>query len=297
MQRIPPPQKWLRPALSAKSRVGDAFIANAGAAVGQIRANRAGAAAGGNPEHLHQLRVGVRRLRSTLRAFRPLLRRKESRRMEKRLRTVLRAFGDARDWDVFEQAFGRAKLPRGAREQADAARRRGGAMARSATLRFLPDEVLAWARSRPWRKTANPGETIAAFGARGLERAYGRLVRSASDVDWRDAPRRHRVRILVKRLRYGCDCFAAAWPESDTKRFAKALRGLQQILGDLNDVAVQRELLEDIALSGARKPGARLLHSLAQRERGLLPKLAPAWRAFAAVSPYWRAPAAAPAAE
>jgi CHAD domain-containing protein len=296
MKRITPPQKWTRPELGARARAGDAFIANAGAAVGQIRANRAGAAAGGDPEHLHQLRVGVRRLRSTLRAFRPLLRRGESRRMEKRLRRVLRAFGDARDWDVFEQAFRRARLPRRARELAAAARRRSGAMARSSTLRFLPDEVLAWAKSRPWRRTANPGETMAAFGARALARAYRRLLKCADGVDWRDAPRRHRVRILVKRLRYGCDCFAAAWPEPDRRKFANALRGLQGILGDLNDVAVQRGLLEDIALSGGSGPGTNLLRRLELRERRLLPKLAPAWRAFAAVRPFWRAPEAAPAA-
>ena len=60
MKRIAPPQKWARPTLSAQSRAGNAFIANAGAAVAQIRANRAGAATGRDAEHLHQLRVGVR---------------------------------------------------------------------------------------------------------------------------------------------------------------------------------------------------------------------------------------------
>ena len=216
--------------------------------------------------------------------------------MEQRLSLTLRAFGDARDWDVFEAAFRRTTLPRRARERADAARRRSSAMARSATLRFLPDEVLAWAKSRPWRKSANPGESSAEFGGRSLERAYQRLAKSVKGVDWRDAPRRHRVRILVKRLRYGCDCFASAWPEVETTRFLKSLRRLQEILGELNDTDVQRRLIEDSAVTGGAGQAATLSRRLAQREGRLLPRLRGAWRAFVAVTPYWRVPAAAPAA-
>jgi len=294
MKRVAPAQKWTRPALGAKSRAGDVFIANAGAAVAQIRANRAGAAAASDPEHLHQLRVGLRRLRSTLRAFRALLRRGEAGRLDRRLRKVLSGFGDARDWDVFAQAFRRTKLPRRARERAEAARRRGSAMARSATLRFLPEEALAWAKSRPWRKRANPGEASALFGARALDRAHARIAETAEGLDWGDARQRHRLRILVKRLRYGCDCFAAAWSEDASAPFRKALRRLQEILGRLNDIDVQRGLLQEIGLPAAQR--ARLLRMLAQRKGRLLPELHAAWKAFEAVSPYWRPPAVAPAA-
>ena len=66
MTKRPSPQKFVAPPLRAQARAGDAFIANVGAAVAQIQANRAGAASGRDPEHLHQLRVGIRRLRSTL---------------------------------------------------------------------------------------------------------------------------------------------------------------------------------------------------------------------------------------
>ena len=70
MRQPAPPSKFVRPPLNARTRAGDAFIANVGAAVAQIHANRAGAAGGRDPEYLHQLRVGIRRLRSTLRAKR-----------------------------------------------------------------------------------------------------------------------------------------------------------------------------------------------------------------------------------
>jgi CHAD domain-containing protein len=288
------PRKFAHPPLSATARAGDAFIANIRAAVEQIQANRPGAAAGRDAEFLHQLRVGMRRLRSTLRACRPLLRRKDAARLDRRLRKALRAFGAARDWDVFESALGRGALRRASRTPGEAARRKAQASARSAGFRFLSEEALAWARGRPWRARSDAGRPMRDFARAALERTHARLLEAAEDIVWNDAARRHRVRILVKRLRYGCECFAAAWPATVMQQFLKRLRLLQGVLGELNDIAVQRRLLRQLEQAGApvRALAAALL-ALDQRERGLLAKLRRAWRGFAAVSPYWRAPAAA----
>jgi len=98
----------------------------------------------------------------------------------------------------------------------------------------------------------------------------------------------------VKRLRYGCECFAAAWPEQDMHPFLKRLRHLQGILGGLNDIDVQRRFLRQIAEAGAAaRAVAAASRELAHRERSLIAKLRRAWSGFAAVNPYWRAPAAA----
>jgi CHAD domain-containing protein len=297
MPQAASPQKFIRPVLGARARAGDAFIANVTAAVAQIHANRAGAAAGRDPEYLHQLRVGMRRLRSTLQACRALLRRKQMRRLDRRLRAALRALGAARDWDVFERDIGAPGLRRFAHARSEPARRQARAAARSALMRFLPEEVLAWARSRPWRASSRAGEPIGAFSRRALERAYARLLDAAQEIDWKDAPRRHRVRIRLKRLRYACDCFAAAWPEQAQKPFFAKLRHLQNILGELNDVAVQRRMLQQMAEAGApAAPALRATQLLARRERSRFAKLRRAWAGFAAISPYWRAPEAAPAA-
>jgi len=296
MSKRLPPQKFVSPPLRAQARAGDAFIANVGAAIAQIQANRAGAAAGRDPEHLHQLRVGIRRLHSTLLACRRLLRRKEANRLDRRLRAALRALGAARDWDVFERDLDRPGLRRHASALAAKARASARTAARSSAFRYLPGEALAWARGRPWRASARAGLPIEAFARQALERAYAKLLKSADGVDWDDAPRRHRVRIRLKRLRYGCDCFAAAWPEAATEAFLHRLRRLQGVLGDLNDIEVQRRLLEQLVEAGAP---ARAVSSagqaLARRERRLLASLRPSWRHFAALNPYWRAPEAVPA--
>jgi triphosphatase len=295
MSKRLPPQKFVAPAIRAQARAGDAFIANVGAAIAQIQANRA--AAGRDPEHLHQLRVGIRRLHATLLACRKLLRRREAARIDRRLRRALRALGAARDWDVFERDLDRPALRRYVRPHSEAARALARTAARSASFRYLPGEALAWARGRPWRANARAGEPIEAFAQRALEKAYGRLLEEAGETDWRDAGHRHRVRIRVKRLRYACDCFAAAWTPEAMRPLAHRLHRLQGILGELNDIEVQRRLLDQLLEAGAPARAVNsAVQALARRERRLLASLRPSWRQFAALNPYWREPEAVPGA-
>ena len=76
--RPEPPAKWRRPAIAEEAAASDALVLLCGAALEQIAANAPGVARGEDPEYLHQLRVGIRRLMSAVRAFRPLLRRKRA---------------------------------------------------------------------------------------------------------------------------------------------------------------------------------------------------------------------------
>src|SRR4051812_7186642 len=55
----------------------------------------------GAAEYVHRLRVATRRADAALRIFRLCLRKKVYRAARARLRTIRRAAGAARDWDVF----------------------------------------------------------------------------------------------------------------------------------------------------------------------------------------------------
>ena len=289
MQRIPPPWKWIQPPLKAGATAAAAFVANVGAAVAQIRANARGAALGRDPEYLHQLRVGIRRLRSTLRAFRELVRRRRAQRFDRELRSALRSLGAARDWEVFHGSHRHAGLRRHARGSTADAQRLARATVASARFRALPVSVLAWAKSAPWRSGADPREPMAGFARRGLDRLRRRLIEVADEIDWRDPAHRHRLRIRVKRLRYGCECFAAAWPESTKLPFLKKLRRLQEILGEMNDIQVQRRLLLELARgSGPAVAVAAAAAALRARELALAAMLGRAWAVFEPVRPYWK---------
>jgi inorganic triphosphatase YgiF len=68
--------------------------------LGHLLANQSAALAG-DPEGVHQVRIGIRRVRSVLRLFSPDLEAHAMRLFEDELRNAGRTIGEARDWDVF----------------------------------------------------------------------------------------------------------------------------------------------------------------------------------------------------
>ena len=110
--KFPAPQKWRAPQLDPQSTPSSLFAAVQEAALAQIAANRTGVLRSRDPEYLHQLRVGLRRLRSALRAFEDLLPKKQAKLNARRIRRVMREIGPARDWDVFVQFLEAEQVPR-----------------------------------------------------------------------------------------------------------------------------------------------------------------------------------------
>jgi CHAD domain-containing protein len=277
--------------LAAKATAGETFVANVRAALEQIAANAGGAAAGRDPEYLHQLRVGVRRLRSAMRAFRALLRRRRANAVERPWRSMMQTLGNARDWDVFERSIEAGALQAEALRRRAAARRLVRVLIRSARFREAERKTFAWAQSRPWRRHVEPAERLPQFARRALQRLHEALHRAAEGIDWRDALRRHRVRIRVKRMRYGCDFFASAFPLRQVRAFLEGLRTLQDILGEMNDIDVQRRLLRRMVPRGSPlaviDAEAAVRARLAAREHELIAALDPAWAAFEARRPFW----------
>jgi CHAD domain-containing protein len=286
-QRLPPPQKWIRPALQSRSSAAAAFVSNVQAAIAQIHANAHGASLGRNPEYLHQLRVGIRRLRSTLRAFRALVRRQRARRFDREWRTVLRSTSAARDWDAFLHSRVSPALRKAGLRQRALAQTSLRVSVAPRKLARLTGRVHVWSQSKPWRASARPGEALGPFGGRALQVLHEAVRDSAEGIDWSDARRRHRVRIRVKRLRYGCDCFAAGFPTQAMEAFQHRLKKLQELLGDLNDIVVQRRLLKELACTKGTT-----INQLAARERLLLKGLEKIWSKFEAHPPPWRREAA-----
>jgi len=220
-----------------------------------------------DPEFLHQLRVGLRRLRAALRAFRDVLPSKTTKNLKRSLRRVSPKLGAARDWDVLvsrlEAQRGSSQLLHKAHAQRAAARR----AARRAVV------SKAFAGIGPTVRSLHATEsnaTLAQFAAPALDRAQRKLITQADGADWTAVEARHALRIRVKRLRYSCEFFAPAFPAKRVTPYIAALKALQDILGELNDVAVGRRLL-----------------GFAGDEAALLRRLGPAWRALERRPVFW----------
>jgi CHAD domain-containing protein len=199
-----------------------------------------------------------------LRAFRPIVPKKDAKRLKRALRRVAPALGRARDWDVLEERIGPSERTGKERDQARRAARR--VMASEKFARVV-------ARAKALDVAESP-KTLAQFGTAALAREHGKLIKEARGVEWGNPAQRHAVRIRVKRLRYTCEFFASAFPAKRTAPYLRALKELQTVLGELNDIAV----------------GQRLI-GLQADETPLLRRLDAAWKRFAKRPPFWRAPA------
>lgn len=301
-ETFPRPRKWRTPTLGELATPAEAFGAVFAAALEQAGANVGGVIHGSDTEYLHQMRVGLRRLRSALLAFRALVPKKAAKPIVVRLRALTPNLGAARDWDVFcdglvaigthepEKAPAMAPLLAKARARRGVARRRARALAASRRMQSFLLRALRWLNEHPWQQREHGTEiSVGAFAADALERLYRKSLKEAHHIDWTDAARRHRLRIRIKRLRYACDFFEASFPGAAARPYVKRLAALQDILGDLNDIAVARRLLGEIATGAAA--AAHVRRTLAARERMLVIALGAAWAAFEKRRPFWRAPA------
>ena len=301
-----PPRKWRRPRLGELATPSEAFSALFAAALTQAGANARGVAQGGDPEYLHQMRVGLRRLRSALLAFRDLVPKKAAKPIAQRLRRFMPVLGTARDWDVFceglvrqgtqepERAPVLAPFLARARGKRSSARRRARLTAASPRLQAFLLRALRWVNDGPWKGRAQKAEgSLGMFAAAALERLHRKALEQAQDIDWADPERRHRLRIRMKRLRYACDFFAASFAGAVARPYIKRLAALQDILGDLNDIAVARRRLVELAPRGCPPklagPAGHTRHALAVRERILVISLETAWAAFEKRRPFWKA--------
>lgn len=221
------------------------------------------------PEFVHQARVSVRRLRTSVRAFRamPEVRpwRDDLLVLEASLRALNQVLGEARDADIFQGVtldtlrvgIGPDLLPTLAAVATRAEERRVAAYAAMAALPeksgdgpvFLLAERLMGELSSA--ALAGTRQAMTDVAKAQLRKAHARVMRAARHLERLGAPQRHRLRIAVKRLRYLTDVWASLWPQSRSRRYLTQLEKLQQALGALNDAAVAGQTLRQLNAGAA----------------------------------------------
>lgn len=224
------------------ARFGEAFEAIARNCLAQVRDNLPGVLAG-DVESLHQMRIGVRRLRALLSAVQPWDAMPED--IVDKLRWLGQELGRARNWDVFLEStlpgLGGASQPvvAMARELCQQQHGHVREVLRGPRCQALMEELALWSLERLWRDPAR----IQAWDkdARRITRALlrqarGRVARQVRRLDAARPASLHRLRIAVKKERYLREFFK-------TGHRLKVLSDAQEKLGGLNDGRVARDLL------------------------------------------------------
>jgi triphosphatase len=237
-----PPGK-ARPPLLTPDMSGDAVVrAAVNAALDQVLENASEVGAGSpDEEHVHQLRVGLRRLRTALRELGPLAQGVDPL-WESRLADAFGRLGALRDDDTVASAV------QPLLEQANAPRLRwsphatgidAAAIVRDGLLQDTLLSLLRWALDENACTTSpvSPEDARSHVQER-LERLHRQVDKIGRRFPSLPHEEQHRVRKRLKRLRYVAELVSSWWPQKAVRRYLKRLTPAQDALGRHNDVVV-----------------------------------------------------------
>ncbi len=295
--------------LDPEKAIGEAFAQIFLAADAHVLANQAAAEDGRDPEGVHQMRVGLRRLRSALSLLRPIAPSPTLEALRADAEWAASCLDDARGWDVFlaetlpEAAAGCAgdgwdrlkDASEALRAQAYAKVRETLSAERHTRFHLM---LGAWIERRAWQADGGVGgqarfvEATVSFAARALCEQHRKVLKRGKHFRSLTPEARHRLRLAVKKLRYAADFFLTALGHPRiAKHYLRRLGELQDQLGRYNDMAVTRHLVEQLletAPDASARQAADII--LSWQERGLIdsvPTMLAAWRSFCEAELPW----------
>jgi inorganic triphosphatase YgiF len=305
-------------ALPPDVSTADALRAIAAASLRQVVANEPAVRAG-DPEGIHQMRVGLRRLRAAISLFGDLLDDPQTKRIKRELKWLTDELGPARDLDVYIRSSIRplrrelqSKSPElppkpGLQELEkglEARRARAFNQARKAVgserYRALMLDTLRWLESGDWATCgdkdarARRERSARAFAREEIGRRVKKAREKAKHLADLDPRQRHKLRIAIKKLRYAGDFFESLFLRRKAakrlRRFEGRLKKLQDRLGALNDIAVHQRLARDLAGENGRKRALTVGVVAGREQCRIEPLRAAAVKAadkFRRARPYW----------
>jgi len=202
---------------------------------------------------------------------------------------------------------GIAILSRDLRQRREDASVRAFTAAESARFRHLLLDAAAWIEAGDWINNPDLSacklreQSIADAAAKELRRRWKKVLERGKRLEELNAQGRHRLRIQGKKLRYAAEFFASAFPSKKSitrqKKFLLGLERLQDALGDLNDIAVNERLSEQLVdgdnLAHNRRFGKKAFAAgrLSGREEArlapVLQEAKQAYKAFAKKRQFW----------
>ena len=265
----------------------------------------------GNPEALHQMRIGLRRLRAAVSVFSETVADAEVAAIKRELNWVGSLLGNARDIDVMigevlhplkkkhrDEPGISALLAQSEKRRAHAYRAAATAVG-SARYRKVLLATAAWIEAGAWSTTGQKAakvlreRPIELFALDELARRHKKVRKRGKHMDALDVLSRHQFRIRIKKLRYATAFFSGLIKgKRNRKRCDAALvsmKHLQDALGGLNDIAVREATRpSQTGAMSARSFSAGLLLRHQQARVQPLKKIASkAYKDVAAVKPFW----------
>ena len=173
----------------------------------------------GNTEGIHQMRVGLRRLRAAISVFKDLVLGSETKAIKTELKWLTEQLGPARDFDVLIEQRVRpmhrsspitaelGALERDLEVKREAGLEKAKAAVNSERYRKLGLRTALWIANGEWSSSPEPFSVARRqrpaleFAAEHLAKRTKKILKKLEDIEALDAQRRHKPRISVKKLR------------------------------------------------------------------------------------------------
>ena len=256
------PVKGVAPVLARTDTLADVLKKLAWSCLQHFQDNLHGAMASDDDEYLHQMRVALRRLRVVLRMAEKVRADQCLAGLYKDVSDLCVALGRIREWDVFIAQTVKPMCARLAEHNGLQVLLAASERQRAAGYAALRDESQArerqrlllrfaiWMNGDYWQQT-EIAQKAQVFATRRLRKLSKRFERSARQLDTAGAARLHALRIVAKKLRYSAEFFAALFDKRKAVPFLAALSKVQDVLGQINDIAVAHRLLDGLSTENA----------------------------------------------
>jgi triphosphatase len=248
----------------------------------------------GLPDGVHQMRVGVRRLRAAISVFSEQLRCEQTEAIRQDLKWLAGKLGPVRDLDVFLSTkvkrlaaaeppiAGLADLVGELEYRRAVAAEAAKTAIASSRYRLLIFNALEWIEDGAWlkRRSVHNGRRAKPFASDLLARRIAKAKKRAKHIRHLNVHDRHELRIAMKKLRYSIYFFESLFHGDATAkalpRYKDCLASLQDSLGALNDIAVHQKMVTKIrtdAGDGKSHPVAFAAGAVVGTERGEIEQL------------------------
>jgi len=234
--------------------------------------NEEGTRADTDSEFLHDFRVSIRRTRSALTQVKDVFAEEDFLRFKEEFSWLGTATGPVRDLDVWLLKFDRYRrsMPEAAAanlgaleefltaEQRREQRKLSRVLTSKRYRRLIEDWKLFLARPTPVEDAPPHAlRPIREVASERIHKIFRRVLKRGAKIE-ESTPGEalHRVRIDGKKLRYLMEFFRSLYDPEEIGALIRALKQLQDVLGDFNDYEVQQASLKDFAARMASKGDA-----------------------------------------
>ncbi|RWO41400.1 MAG: CHAD domain-containing protein [Mesorhizobium sp.] len=259
----------------------------------------------------HQLRVGLRRLRTAFLVYKSALDSTEMARLSGEAKWLGQEVGRLRDLDVVAHVIvmreatlhpdepGLSALAEVLAKQAAERRDQIRTLLIGTRAQAFLSDLAQFVEMRGWLVPADLAQTgrlavpVVDLAPRLLNKRWKKVSKAARGLETLTADQRHTLRKELKTLRYAVEFFAPLFPAKRVDPFLKALKTLTTVFGDLNDSATVRAMLADTEPAGlggwtTQRAVGWVIGASQARAAFAWSRAQALWRCLDGIRPFWK---------